>query len=532
MLLVIDNYDSFTYNLVQMIRELGVEVEVRRNDEITLDAISEMAPDQIVLSPGPGTPERAGICIDVVRRFAGSVPILGVCLGHQAIAAAYGTPVVRARRVVHGKAEPIRHDGRGVFCGIPSPVRAVRYHSLAADAAGLPAELEVTASSDDGEIMGLRHREHRVAGIQFHPESIGSEHGVRMVRNFLRGALDPVPVRDLLGRLSDRLPLNELDANRLMSHLMEGDMTASQIGAFLMSMRMKGETLDEIVGFARAIRARARQLPSPGETVDTCGTGGDASGTFNISTTAALVAAAAGARIAKHGNRSVTSKCGSADVLGALGVPLDLSPEDAARCLEETGITFLFAPAFHQAMRHAALPRREIGLRTVFNVLGPLCNPAGSRHQLLGVFAPELTETLAKALHRLGSRHALVVHGSDGLDEITLTGSTRVTEVRDGWFTTYDLDPREYGFKLCRLEDLAGGTPEENREILVLVLEGEKGPRRDVTALNAAAVLVAADRARDLREGLLLASEAIDSGAARAILDRLAAVGQGLREVG
>lgn len=522
MLLMIDNYDSFTYNLVQMLREQDVEVRVLRNDETTVDEIAELAPEAIVISPGPGTPDRAGVSIPVIERFTGEIPILGVCLGHQAIAAAHGAPIVGAQRIVHGKVEPVAHDGHGVFCGIPTPVSVTRYHSLAVREDDVPEGFVVTARSDDGEVMGIRHSVHAVEGIQFHPESIGSEHGARMLRNFVIGAREPVPLTSLLSRLSAREPLGELDANRLMSHLMEGHMTPAQIGAFLMSIRMKGETLNEIVGFARAIRARARRMPNPGETVDTCGTGGDASGTFNISTTAALVAAGAGARIAKHGNRSVTSKCGSADVLDALGVPLDLPPDRVVPCIDAAGIAFLFAPAFHQAMRHAAVPRRELGLRTVFNMLGPLCNPAGSRHQLMGVFDADLTETMAKALHRLGSKHALVVHGSDGLDEITLTGTTRVTEVRGGWFTTYDLDPREYGFKLCRIEDLAGGDPDDNRRILEEILAGASGPKRDVTLLNAAAVLVAADLATDLRDGLLRASEAIDSGAARRVLDTLA----------
>ena len=209
MLLMIDNYDSFTYNLVQLFREQQVEVLVKRNDEITLDEIAALAPDHIVLSPGPGSPERAGVCVDVVKRFAGQIPILGVCLGHQAIAAAYGAPIVGARRIVHGKAEPIAHDGQGVFCGIPTPVTCVRYHSLAVPESEMPDELEITARSDDEEIMGLRHREHRVAGIQFHPESIGSESGARMLRNFIIGATEPVPVTALLGRLSDRGKLSE-----------------------------------------------------------------------------------------------------------------------------------------------------------------------------------------------------------------------------------------------------------------------------------------------------------------------------------
>lgn len=532
MILVIDNYDSFTYNLVQLLREQQLDVIVRRNDEITLDEIASMTPSHIVISPGPGTPDRAGICIDLIRRFADTIPILGVCLGHQAIAEAFGAPIVPARRIVHGKIEPITHDGKGVFCGIPDPVRVVRYHSLSAEEASLPDELEVVARAADGEVMAIRHRSMPLAGVQFHPESIGTEHGRRMLRNFVSGATEPVPVKELLGRLSGQQHLTELEAYGLMDHLMQGDMTTAQIGAMLMSLRMKGETLDEIVGFARAIRARSAQLSDPGDTIDTCGTGGDKSGTFNISTVTAFVAAGAGARVAKHGNRSVTSKCGSADVLELLGVPMDLSPDEAQACLDHAGLAFLFAPAFHRAMKYAVQPRRELGLRTVFNMIGPLCNPARSQSQVMGVYDLALTEFMAKAMHRLDVRHGMVVHGSDGLDEITLTGTTRVTAVRDGWFTTYDLDPREFGFSLCEPDALAGGDVALNRDILLDILGGSKGPKRDVVLINAAAVLVAAGIAQDLRDGILRATESIDSGSAQRVLDDVIAFAQRRRAGG
>ena len=314
--------------------------------------------------------------------------------------------------------------------------------------------------------------------------------------------------------------LSEDEAADVMRDIMSGEATPAQIGAFLVALRLKGETVGEITGMARVMREHSLRVEPSEAVVDTCGTGGDASGTFNVSTAAAFVAAAAGARVAKHGNRAMTSACGSADVLEALGAKIDLSPEQVARCIDEAGIGFMFAQAFHPAMKHVAGPRREIGVRTVFNILGPLTNPAGAKHQLLGVAREELARPMAEVLGRLGSRHALVVHGHGGLDELSLSGPSTVHELRDGEVREYAVSPQDVGLTAAPNEAVRGGSPDENAAALRAIFDGKRGPLRDITLLNAAAALVAADLAADLGDAVRLAAEALDSGAAR---DKLAA---------
>jgi anthranilate phosphoribosyltransferase len=329
-------------------------------------------------------------------------------------------------------------------------------------------------------------------------------------------------IRDALARIAAGRDLTMAEARDVMMEIMEGQATPAQIGAFLVALRMKGETTDEIAGCAQAMRENAVAVkPKRDALVDTCGTGGDGGGTFNISTTVAFVAAGAGLAVAKHGNRSVSSRCGSADLLQALGVNVQFSAEQAARCIDEVGIGFLFAPLFHPAMKHALPPRQEIGLRTIFNLLGPLSNPAGATRQLVGVYDPNLTETVAEVLLALGGEHAFVVHGADGLDELSVTGPNRVSQLRDGHVETFSIDPRELGLPQARLSDLSGGNAEENAATTTALLKGEKGPKRDVILLNAAAALVAGGKAESLGDGLELAAEAVDSGAALGKLNEL-----------
>jgi anthranilate phosphoribosyltransferase len=340
---------------------------------------------------------------------------------------------------------------------------------------------------------------------------------------------------DALHRIANhRQSLSREEARAVMSQVLTGKCTDAQIAALLVALHMKGETVEEIVGFAEAIRAAAAPLGlHPNHSVDvsgterdalvdTCGTGGDASGTFNISTATALVVAGAGVRVAKHGNRSVTSKCGSADVMEALGVNINLPPARLADCLEEVGIAFLFAPAMHSAMKYVQPVRRELRLRTVFNLLGPLTNPSRASAQVVGVYSAALVEKLAEALSMLGLHRALVVHGLDGLDEITITGPTRIAEVREGTVRTYEVTPEEFGMTRGTLDDISGGDAAANAEIIAEILGGEKSPRRNVVLLNAAAGLVAAGRADHLADGLPLASKSIDSGAAAGKLASLA----------
>jgi anthranilate phosphoribosyltransferase len=341
-------------------------------------------------------------------------------------------------------------------------------------------------------------------------------------------------ILDALHKVANRCAsLTRDEAREVMAEILRGGATDAQIGALLVALHMKGETVEEIVGFAQAIRAEATPLTGADggsldlsgterdALVDTCGTGGDTSGTFNISTATALTIAGAGVRVAKHGNRSISSKCGSADVMEALGVKIDLPPARIAACLEQTGIAFLFAPTMHAAMKYVQPARRQLRLRTVFNLLGPLTNPAHASAQVVGVYSAGLVEKLAEALRELGLRRALVVHGRDGLDEITISGPTKIAEVRDGQVRVYEVAPEDFGLKAAALDDVAGGDAAENAAIIRAILDGERSCRRDVVLLNAAAALVAAGHAENIGEAIPLAAYAIDSGHARQRLQLL-----------
>lgn len=322
-------------------------------------------------------------------------------------------------------------------------------------------------------------------------------------------------IKDAIGKVVEARDLIEPEMMAVMDEITGGNATPAQIASFITALRLKGETVEEITGAARILRRKASRIDARSSVVvDTCGTGGDGRGTFNISTTSAFVVAAAGLRVAKHGNRAVSSGCGSADLLEALGVKIDAAAEAVEECLQQIGIGFLFAPRLHGAMKYALAPRREIGIRTIFNMLGPLTNPAGATSQLIGVYDPKLTEVFAGVLKNLGSRRAFVVHGSDGLDEATVTGPTRVSELRSGLIHTYNLDSEEFFGEIHSLRELAGGDARTNAEITRGILSGENGAKRKVVLLNSALALVAGEKAATIREGLEIAAECLDSGAA------------------
>jgi len=334
-------------------------------------------------------------------------------------------------------------------------------------------------------------------------------------------------IKETLARLMDGKDLPEAEMVAAMEEIMTGAATQAQIGSFLTALRMKGETVDEITGAAVVMREKAVKIETPpGATVvDTCGTGGDGAGTFNISTTAAFITAGAGLVVAKHGNRSVSSRSGSADLLGALGVNIEAEQSRVEECLRECGIGFLFAPMMHGAMKYAIGPRRELGVRTIFNLLGPLTNPAGAKRQLAGVYADSLTEPLANVLMRLGGVRAFVVHGEDGLDEVTLATVTRVSELRDGAVKTWYFDPRDHGFSYCSPEDLSGGDAQENARTTLRILKGEeRGPKRDVAVINAAFAITAGGKVDDFGEAARLAEKSLDSGEALNRLSRMRAL--------
>ena len=328
--------------------------------------------------------------------------------------------------------------------------------------------------------------------------------------------------RENLNKIVHRNNLSETEMSEMITEIFSGNITDAQIGAFMAALATKGETFEELAGAARAMRKKAFRIQtSATDVLDAVGTGGDGTNTFNISTTTAFVAAGCGVTVAKHGNRAVSSKCGSADVLETLGVKLDTPPEVVEEAIQEIGIGFLFAPLYHSAMRFAAKARKEIGLRSIFNMLGPLTNPAGANCLLLGVYAPELTEMFAQAAKLLGAKRAFAVHGHDGLDEISVCAPTRISELKDGMIRTYDITPEQFFGKIADPEDMLGGDSQKNAGITRKILEGEKGPRRDVVLLNASAALVAVGKAVDFKEGISMAQTSIDSGAAAAKLEKL-----------
>jgi anthranilate phosphoribosyltransferase len=329
-------------------------------------------------------------------------------------------------------------------------------------------------------------------------------------------------IREAIEKLVNRVNLSETETVEAMNQIMTGEATPLQVAAFLTALRMKGETVEEITGAARVMREKAHRVSIGSKTIlDTCGTGGDQKGTFNISTTVAFVSAGAGVNVAKHGNRSVSSQSGSADVLGALGVKVDASKERVEHCIAKIGIGFLFAPLLHEAMKYAVQPRRDIGIRTIFNILGPLTNPAMATHQLIGIYNGELVAMIAHVLNNLGSVRAMVVHGLEGLDEISLCGPTKVAELRDGKVKEYTIEPEQFGLKRCRLEELHGGSADESAAIVRGVLDGIPGPARDVVLLNSAAALYVGASATTIQDGFRLAAESIDSGKARQKLEQL-----------
>ena len=336
-------------------------------------------------------------------------------------------------------------------------------------------------------------------------------------------------IKEAISKIVQQENLSEKESIDVMTEIMTGQATESQIASFITALRMKGETIDEITGFAKVMREHSTkinikkhaididrdEINIDWETiVDTCGTGGDKTKTFNVSTATAFVVAGAGVVVAKHGNRAVTSKCGSADVLEELGINLELSPEKVAECINKIGIGFLYAPLLHSAMKYAIGPRRQIGIRTVFNVLGPLTNPANANAQVLGVYSPDLTETLAYVLKNLGSKSAFVVHGIDAIDEISITGKTQVSELKNNIIKTYVIKPEDFGLKKAKPEDIAGGDAKENAKIIMEILTGEKGPKRDIVLINAGAALTAAGKSKNIKEGIEIAGKTIDIGKA------------------
>jgi anthranilate synthase/phosphoribosyltransferase len=568
--LLIDNYDSFTFNLVQAFQTLGAHPRVLRNDD---PALPELAghPElkAVCISSGPGHPDRAGLCPEFLRLLPPRVPVLGVCLGHQALARRAGVPVVVAPRIMHGKVSEIRHNGVSLFNGLPDPLRAGRYHSLVAEAGDDNPVFAVTARAEAGEIMALEYRDRPWMGVQFHPESVLTPDGPRLLGNFLAlarsaaqtpgefraaaqapeelrsaaqnaqpedaspqsvaGARTPYPLSLIMDRVARRENLPASMARAAFARLMDGEMTPAQAGAFLLGLRAKGETPEEMGEAVAAVLARAVpvDLPDDAQVLDVVGTGGDGRFSFNCSSGTALTLAALGHKIVKHGNRSVSSRCGSADVLEGLGFDLEPTPEELQKHLAEDGFVFLFAPRFHPSFRHVMPIRRELGVRTLFNLMGPLVNPARPRRCFLGVADRDLLPLVARTLARMGGRRGAVVHGAGGYDELTTLGPADVAYVDDTDVRFTTLDPAEYGFSPDDPEQLSINGPEDGTAVLGELLDG-RGPQamRNMLALNTGFALHLLSPERPLAACMEDAGQAVADGAGGRYLRRLKTTGR------
>ncbi|MCX8580944.1 MULTISPECIES: bifunctional anthranilate synthase glutamate amidotransferase component TrpG/anthranilate phosphoribosyltransferase TrpD [unclassified Gilliamella] len=539
-ILFLDNVDSFTYNLVDQLRHNQHNVTIYRNTipaDVIIEKLSQMQNPILMLSPGPGAPSEAGSMPELLKRLKGKLPIIGICLGHQAIVESYGGMIVPAGDILHGKASLIEHDGQAMFKDLPNPLPVARYHSLKGE--NIPKTLTVNAMCNN-IVMAVRNDQDRVCGFQFHPESILTIQGVKLLEQTIEWALNPPQkqpeakqeaivdkqeynIQPILNKLYLGQVLSQEESKILFNLIIQGKIEPTVLATAIISMKVRGEKPDEIAGAAQALLENADPFEVPDyDFTDIVGTGGDGTNSINISTASAFVTAALGYKVAKHGNRGVSSKSGSSDVLSALGIKLNMSAEASRKALDELGVCFLFAQQYHSGFRHAAPVRQQLKTRTIFNVLGPLINPSRPKRILLGVYHPDLIRPIAETLKMLNYTHAYVVHGS-GMDEVAIHGETQVAEVKNGEIRYFTLTPEDFGLQQYTLKDIEGGTPEMNRDLLLAILQGHGKPAHEAAIAANVAMLISLFGEPDLKQNAKRAIELMRSGKAYELLQKLAA---------
>lgn len=534
MILMIDNYDSFVFNVEQYLKEMtDDEVITVRNDAITIDDIKKMNPSKIIFSPGPKHPKDSGICLEILNNTdeLGNIPILGICLGHQAIGMNFGGEIKRLENPLHGKTSEITvlSENSVLFKNLPKKFKVMRYHSLYVD--DIPKNLEVTAKSEDGVAMAVEHKSKNIFGIQFHPESIFTEYGKNMIRNFLNIEVSKtlqnnensnntnekgnfIDMNKYLKKLQENIALTDTDFREICKIIDSKNYDIVQLGALLVLISEKSLYPESLTAFVKNILEYSTTFEDDSDMIDVCGTGGDGFKTINISTAVAFILGAMGVNVAKHGNRAISSKSGSSDVLDKLGVPLENSLATQIEKLHVKNLAFFHAPFFHKLVGEVREVRSRLGIRTVFNILGPLLHPNTKlKYQLVGLYHEPVHRLYAETLQLLGRKHALAVRGNDGLDEITICDDTKIIEVKDEQIFEYTVSPESFGFKRAFHSEIEGGTPKENAEILIKILKGEeKSAKFDIVVLNAMFALYTADVVDHPAKAKDMVLEAIESG--------------------
>ena len=534
MILMIDNYDSFVFNVEQYLKEMtDDEVITVRNDAITIDDIKKMNPSKIIFSPGPKHPKDSGICLEILNNTdeLGNIPILGICLGHQAIGMNFGGEIKRLENPLHGKTSEITvlSENSVLFKNLPKKFKIMRYHSLYVD--DISEDLEVTAKSEDGVVMAVEHKSKNIFGTQFHPESIFTEYGKNMIRNFLNIEVSEtlknnenskntnkkgnfIDMNKYLKKLQENIALTDTDFREICKIIDSKNYDIVQLGALLVLISEKSLYPESLTAFVKNILEYSTTFEDETPMIDVCGTGGDGFKTINISTAVAFILGAMGVNVAKHGNRAISSKSGSSDVLDKLGVPLENSLANQIEKLHVKNLAFFHAPFFHKLVGEVREVRSRLGIRTVFNILGPLLHPNTKlKYQLVGLYHEPVHRLYAETLQLLGRKHALAVRGNDGLDEITICDDTKIIEVKGEQILEYTISPESFGFKRAFHSEIEGGTPEENAEILVKILKGEeKSAKFDIVVLNAMFALYTADVVDHPAKAKDMVLKAIESG--------------------